>query len=71
MNTSKFKSFEDLPMMLNISDVANALGIGLSKAYELSRQKSFPAFTVGTRRLVPKEKFLAWIECQMTEKVSI
>ena len=49
MNTSKFKSFEDLPMMLNISDVANALGIGLSKAYELSRQKSFPALTAMTR----------------------
>ena len=71
MNTSKFKSFEDLPMMLNINDVANALGIGLSKAYELSRQKSFPALNIGTRRLVPKEKFVAWIELQMTEKVSI
>ena len=71
MNTSKFKSLEDLPMMLNISDVANALGIGLSKAYELSRQKSFPAFNIGNRRLVPKEKFVAWIELQMTEKVSI
>ena len=71
MSTSKFNSFEDLPMMLNINDVANALGIGLSKAYELSRQKSFPAFNIGTRRLVPKEKFVAWIELQMAEKVSI
>lgn len=71
MNNSKIKSFEDLPVMLNISDVANVLGIGLTKAYELSRQKDFPAFNIGTRRLVPKEKFVVWIGVQTTEKVSV
>ena len=71
MNTSKFTSYDELPVMLNINEVANVLGIGLTKAYELSRRKDFPAFNIGTRKLVPREKFLAWIELQMTEKVSV
>lgn len=49
-------------MFLNAETVANVLGIAMSSAYELMKEKDFPALRVGNRLIVPKEKFIAWVE---------
>ena len=33
-------------------------------AYELLHQENFPVLKIGSRLVVPKEKFLSWIEIQ-------
>ena len=33
MKRSKYHSFEELPLLLNVQDVADVLGIGLAHAY--------------------------------------
>ena len=38
----------------------------LPLAYELVRSKGFPHIRIGTRILVPKDKFIQWID-QQTE----
>ena len=46
----------------NAEMVAKALGIATSTAYELMHEKDFPALKIGSRLLVPKEKFRLWVE---------
>ncbi len=65
MRESKFKSYQDLPMTLTVPEVGEVLGISRAGAYELVRSEGFPHMKVGTRILVPRDKFLAWIDEQV------
>ena len=58
---SKFKNSPDLPLTLNVVDVAEALGISRAAACTLIQSESFPHMRIGKRILVPKEAFLRWI----------
>lgn len=62
MKESTCKSYDDLPLFLNASTVANVLGIAPSSSYELMHEAHFPVLKVGNRILVPKEKFIQWVE---------
>lgn len=64
MRESKFKNYDDLPLTLTVPEVSEALGISRAAAYELVRSKGFPHMRIGTRILVPKDKFIQWIEDQ-------
>ena len=61
LNKSKYTSYNDLPLMLSVPDVASALGISRAGAYELVRSDGFPSLRIGSRIVVPKEKFIGWI----------
>ena len=65
MRSTKFKNYEDLPLMLTAPEVGEALGISRASAYELVRSKGFPSIRIGTRTLVPKDKLIAWINEQV------
>ena len=54
--------------MLSVPDVAAVLGISRAAAYELARSKDFPALRIGTRIVVPKDKFINWINRRVEEK---
>lgn len=62
MKESNYKTYDELPLFLNAKTVANVLGIAMSSAYELMKEKDFPSLRVGNRLIVPKEKFIAWVE---------
>ena len=64
MKVSTYHSYDDLPLFLNAEIVAKVLGISISSTYELMHEASFPALRVGSRIVVPKEKFCQWIESQ-------
>ena len=64
MRESKYTSYDDLPLTLTVPEVGEVLGISRASAYELVRSKGFPSMKIGTRILVPKDKFLAWIDAQ-------
>lgn len=49
----------DIP---NAETVAKLLGISISSSYELMHEKGFPSLRIGSRLIVPKEKFRAWVE---------
>ena len=60
-----YKSFDELPMMLSVSQVAKVLGISRTRSYELVNEKGFPKIKIGTRIVVPKDEFRLWIQKQM------
>ena len=61
MNRTKYTNYDDLPLMLSVPDVASVLGISRAGAYELVRSDGFPALHIGSRIVVPKGKFIDWI----------
>ena len=65
MKESNYKSYDELPLFLNAATVAKVLGIAPSSSYELMHEKDFPTLRVGSRMVVPKEKFIEWVEQHM------
>ncbi len=64
MKESEFKSYDELPLFLSAKLVARTLGISISSAYELMHEDGFPSLRIGSRFVVPKEKFRQWVEQQ-------
>ena len=64
MKESSYKSYDDLPLFLNAETVAKVLGMSISSAYELMHEPGFPVLKVGSRMVVPKEKFITWVSAQ-------
>ncbi len=62
MKTPEYKNYDDLPLFLNANIVSQVLGISVAGSYELMHEKGFPVLKVGSRMVVPKEKFVAWVE---------
>ena len=62
MKQTVYKSYDELPLMLSVPEVAAVLGISRAGAYELVKGKEFPALKIGSRIVVPKEKFIAWVD---------
>ena len=62
MKPSSYKAYDALPLFLNAEQVAAVLGIAPSSAYELMHQPDFPTLRIGKRIVVPKEKFIQWVE---------
>ena len=67
MNLSTIKSYEDLPLTLNASQIASILGISKSCAYALLHREDFPTVRIGRRMIVSKTKFERWLELQDCE----
>ena len=62
MKVSQFKDYSELPLFLNAEVVAKVLGVSPSSGYELMHEPDFPVLKVGSRMVVPKEKFREWVE---------
>ena len=61
MKESVYKSYDELPLMLNAETLAKVLGVAPSSAYELMHEKDFPTLKIGNRLVIPKEDFIAWV----------
>ena len=62
MKKSQYLSYDELPLFLNAEMVANVLGVSPSSSYELMHEPGFPILKIGNRMVVPKEKFIQWVE---------
>jgi len=62
LKESTYKSYDELPLFLNAEMVAKVLGVSAASGYELLHQKGFPTLKIGNRLVVPKEKFIQWVE---------
>ena len=68
MNQKRYHLLEELPLMMNMTDVAAVLGISKAGAYKLAHSVDFPAFQIGRHIVVSREKFLGWLDRQSTEQ---
>ena len=64
--TTTYTSYNQLPLSLNANDIAAVLGISRANAYTLMRAKGFPTIFIGKRMIVPRDKFIAWMDLQIS-----
>jgi len=62
MKVSQYNNYDDLPLFLNAELVAKVLGVSPSSGYDLMHEPGFPVLKVGNRMVVPKKKFIQWVE---------
>ena len=64
-----YKSYDELPVMLSVHDVAEVLGISKSSAYVLVKEKGFPKLKIGARVVVHSERKIYRMDQQKHFKV--
>ena len=55
-DNKKLKNYDDLPLVLDVSDIRRIMGISRASAYELVHTPGFPAFIK-----VSKKAFFDWM----------
>ena len=58
----KYTNYEDLPLMLNAEDIQAVMNISRAGAYQLMHREDFPVIVIGKRMVVPRDKFLEWVQ---------
>jgi len=53
--TTKYHSFDELPLTLRVEDLMPILGIGRNTAYELVRSGQIRSIRIGRQLRIPKE----------------
>ena len=64
MKPSIYKNYDELPLMLNMKQLSDLLGISDASAYELVQKADFPSLRIGKRIVVPKEELRRWISAR-------
>ena len=67
MKKSIYKSYEELPLLLNVKQLADLLGVSDSSVYELIQENGFPSLRIGKRIVIPKEELREWISARTKE----
>ena len=54
----------ELPLYMSVEDLRDVLRISRTRAYEIIHAEGFPAVWLGRRCVIPREKFLSWMDAQ-------
>lgn len=61
MTNTSYRTVEELPLMLDIKDVAQILGIGRNLAYSLVNSGEIKGLRVGTKIRIPKQALIDYM----------
>ena len=64
--TTTYTSLDQLPITLKSDELAAVLGISRAGAYTLMRSKGFPTIFIGKRMVVYRDKFIQWMDEQVS-----
>lgn len=56
------KDFDQLPTCLRVADLQRVMGLSRATAYKLTGRPDFPKVRVGRRIVIPRDRFIAWLE---------
>lgn len=62
-----YTSYDELPLLLNVKQLADLLGVSDSSVYELIQEDGFPSLRIGKRIVIPKEELREWISARTKE----
>lgn len=57
----KYSSFENMPIVLSVEDIADTLAIGRNKAYLLVNSGQIKSLKVGHHYRIPRDAFIEFI----------
>ena len=58
----RINNYDELPLVLNVTDIQRVMGISRASAYELVRTPGFPSARSGRLIKVSKKAFFDWLE---------
>lgn len=58
---SKFRSYDELPLLLKVEDLMPVLGIGRNTAYELVRTGQIFSIRIGRQLRIPKQALIDFV----------
>ena len=67
MKKSIYTSYDELPLLLNVKQLADLLGVSDSSVYKLIQEDGFPSLRIGKRIVIPKEELREWISTRTKE----
>lgn len=56
------KSYDEIPLFIDVKTLGSILGISRASTYDLMHEEGFPTLRIGSRLVVPKDKFLEWVD---------
>lgn len=57
-----YVKYEDMPLVLNVEDIADTLMIGRNKAYNLVNSGKIKALRIGNHYRIPRDSFIAFLK---------
>ncbi len=60
-----YTSVDNLPLSLMADDVAAILNISRTRVYHLLHESDIPKICFGHRMVIPRDRFLEWMEKQI------
>lgn len=58
---TEYTSFEQLPLVLSVEQLATVLGVGINNAYQLVRNGSVYSVQIGRQYRIPKNALEAYL----------
>ena len=65
IQTTAYKSLEDIPATFGPLELAGIMGISRNKAYDLVNEPDFPKIRLGRRIVISKRHFITWLDHKM------
>ena len=65
---SKYRSYDELPLLLKVEDLMPVLGIGRNTAYELVRTGQIFSIRIGRQLRIPKQALIDFVNKGQHEK---
>lgn len=65
---SKYRSYDELPLLLTVEDLMPILGIGRNTAYELVRTGQVFSIRIGRQLRIPKQALIDFVNKGQHEK---
>ena len=66
MKNAVYTSYDELPLLLNVKQLAGLLGVSDSSAYELIQEDDFPSVRIGNRIVMRKDELRKWVSPNTT-----
>ena len=57
-----YTTFDEMPLVLSVDDIADTLAIGRNKAYRLVKTGEIKALKIGQHYRIPRDEFIAFIK---------
>ena len=65
---SKYRSYDELPLLLKVEDLMPVLGIGRNTAYELVKTGQIFSIRIGRQLRIPKQALIDFVNKGRHEK---
>lgn len=60
-------NWDQIPVILNVKQLARVMNLGTNSTYELVHSKGFPSIRIGRQLKIPRDQFRKWLDDQVAK----